>query len=272
MKKINRPLVSQWLPKREDATYKNKMGHVLCIGGNKNMGGAITLCAGAALYAGAGLVTVASDPNNLYALHGRYPETMFVNMFDHPALIAAIQKADVVIIGPGLGRSKDSAAIFQTTLKTVSNKQWLLIDGDGLTHLANESMDLPTPCVVLTPHLGEWRALTGIEPPAENIAQNHEEKMRLEAIIILKKERTEIYFEQDIWQNTAGNPSMATGGMGDTLVGIVGSFLGQFRDKKEAILSAVYVHSAVADELAEKQYVTLPTQIIQQLPFFMKNI
>ena len=65
---------------------------------------------------------------------------------------------------------------------------------------------------------------------------------------------------------------MATGGMGDTLTGIIGSFLGQFEDHKEALLSAVYVHSAIADELAKSHYVTLPTQIIQQLPIFMKKL
>lgn len=272
MKQITREFVSQHLPKRDKATYKNRMGHILCVGGNENMGGAITLSAGAALHSGAGLVTVASDPNNLYALHSRHPEAMFVNMFDKKALTTHIQKADVVIIGPGLGRSKDSFTVFQNALNAISEEQWLIIDGDGLTHLANESIDLPTSHVVLTPHLGEWRALTGIESRANNLEENKKEKQRLQSTIVLKKERTEVYIKEEIWQNTAGNPSMATGGMGDTLTGIIGSFLGQFENKTDAILSAVYVHSAVADELAESLYVTLPTQIIQHLPIFMKNL
>lgn len=272
MKQITREFVSQWLPKRDHATYKNKLGHILCIGGNENMGGAITLSAGAALYAGAGLVTVATDPDNLYALHARYPEAMFVNMFDQKALTTHIQKADVIIIGPGLGQSKESSSIFQRTLETITENQSLIIDGDGLTHLANKELDLPTSQVVLTPHLGEWRSLTGIQPPADNIEDNLTEQRRLKTAIVLKKERTEVYISNEVWQNTAGNPSMATGGMGDTLTGIIGSFLGQFEDHKEALLSAVYVHSAIADELAKSHYVTLPTQIIQQLPIFMKKL
>lgn len=272
MKQLTRELVSQWLPEREKGTYKNKMGHILCIGGNENMGGAITLSAGAALHAGAGLVSVASDPNNLYALHARHPETMFVNMYEKEALTAQIQKADVIIIGPGLGLSKDSLNVFQNALEAINENQWLIIDGDGLTHLANDSVSIPTSQTVLTPHLGEWRALTGVEPPADNLSENQAEKQQLQSTIVLKKERTEIYIEDEVWQNTAGNPAMATGGMGDTLTGILGSFLGQFENKNEAILSAVYVHSAVADELAENYYVTLPTQIIQHLPLFMKKL
>lgn len=272
MKQLTRNLVSEWLPKRDHNTYKNKMGHVLCIGGNKNMGGAITLSAGAALYSGAGLVTVATDPNNLYALHGRYPEAMFVNMFDSKALNSHIQKADVIIIGPGLGRFEDSLSVFRNTIESVNENQWLIIDGDGLTLLMNEEISLPTAQVVLTPHLGEWKTLTGIEPPADNSDDNFDEIKRLQASLVLKKERTEIYIDDEIWENTAGNPSMATGGMGDTLTGIIGSFLGQFENKKEALLSAVYVHSAVADELAKTHYVTLPTQIIQHIPIFMKNL
>ena len=272
MNQITRELVSQWLPERDQETYKNKMGHILCIGGNENMGGAITLSAGAALYAGAGLVTVATDPNNLYALHARHPEAMFINMFDQEALTKNIQKADVVLIGPGLGRSKESLAIFQTTLKSVTEEQWLIIDGDGLALFAQEDIHLPNSKVVLTPHLGEWKALTGIQPSADNIEKNRIEAKRLQASVILKKDRTEVYVKDEIWQNTAGNPSMATGGMGDTLAGIIGSLLGQFTDKKEALLSAVYIHSAAADELALTHYVTLPTQIIKHLPVFMKNL
>lgn len=272
MKKITRELVAKWLPNREEDTYKNKMGHVLCIGGNENMGGAIILSASAALHAGAGLVSVASAPNNIHALHARLPEAMFINMYDDELLIENIKKADVIVLGPGLGLSAQSLNVIKTTFQTINKDQWLIIDGDGLTHLVNESLTLPTEYTVLTPHLGEWRRLTGIEPPAEDSEENNKETERLQAILVLKKDRTEIYIDKEVWQNTAGNPSMATGGMGDTLTGILASFLGQFPDKKEAILSAVYLHSAVADELADTHYITLPSKIIEHLPIFMKKL
>lgn len=272
MKQITRELVQNWLPVREKDTYKNKMGHVLCIGGNENMGGAIILSASAALHAGAGLVTVASAPENLHSLHARLPEAMFMNMYDEEQLIENIQKADVIVLGPGLGLTNQSLAVFRATLNALNEKQWIIIDGDAITLLVNTRPEIPTQNIVLTPHLGEWKWLSGIEPPADDFIQNQKIKHEFQATVILKKNRTEIYIEDEIWQNTSGNPSMATGGMGDTLTGILASFLGQFKNKNEAILSAVYIHSAVADELAQTHYVTLPTAIIEHLPVFMKNL
>lgn len=272
MKKLTREQVINWLPVREKDTYKNKMGHVLCIGGNENMGGAIILSASAALHSGAGLVSVASAPINIHALHAQLPEAMFVDMYDEDTLAENIEKADVIVIGPGLGLSKDSERVFKQTLEAVDEKQWLIIDGDAITHFANLEMNPKTKQVVFTPHLGEWERLVGIDAPADDTEVNQQAQQKLDATIVLKKSRTEIYHDQKIWQNTTGNPSMATGGMGDTLTGILASFLGQFNGKTEAILSAIYVHSAIADELAETYYVTLPTAIIDYLPIFMKNL
>lgn len=272
MKKISREDVSQWLPVRDKDTYKNKMGHVLCIGGNENMGGAIILSASAALHSGTGLVSVASAPENVHALHSRLPEAMFLNMYDKEQLAENIQKADVIVIGPGLGLADESRQVFLETLATVSDNQWLIIDGDAITHFVNEKIETDAKNIILTPHLGEWRKLTEINPPAEDVQLNQEALKKLQATVILKKGRTEVYTPNDVWQNTAGNPSMATGGMGDTLTGIVASFLGQFENTTEALLSAVYVHSAAADELAETHYITLPTTIIEYLPIFMKNL
>lgn len=272
MEQIIREQVGSWIPRREINTYKNKMGHILCVGGNENMGGAIMLSAASALHAGAGLVTVATAPENRSALHSRTPEAMFVNFYKKNALIESIKKADVIILGPGLGLSEKAEYIFEIVLETVKSSQWLILDGDALTLLSQTTLELPKSHLVLTPHLGEWKRLTDIETPADNQTENQKWRNKLNAIVILKKNRSEVYFAEDVWQNTTGNPSMATGGMGDTLTGIVASFLGQFEDKKAAILSGVYVHSAAADELSETHYVTLPTTLIDYFPIFIKNL
>jgi hydroxyethylthiazole kinase-like uncharacterized protein yjeF len=273
MKNITEGHVKNWLPVRDKNTYKNKMGHVLCIGGNKNMGGAIILSASAALYSGAGLVSVASAPENLHALHARLPEAMFLDMYNEQALTDNIKKADVVVIGPGLGLSNQSLKVFKQTLQALNEDQQIVIDGDAITHFANEEpmIQLPAAQIILTPHAGEWERLTNIQPPADDQAKNQQQKDALKATIVLKKAQTEIYIEDDIWQNIPGNPSMATGGMGDTLTGIIASFLGQFENNTQGLLSAVYIHSAVANELADTHYVTLPSAIIDYLPIFMKN-
>lgn len=274
MLKITEEKVSNWLPVRDKNTYKNKMGHVLCIGGNANMGGAVIMSASAALYAGAGLVTVASAPENVHALHARIPEAMFTNMYDFYTLPDMIKKADVIVLGPGLGLSEESLEVFKQVTRSLNKDQWLIIDGDAITHFVNDkdSLQIPTKNVIFTPHLGEWNRMTNIEPPADDIKINQQQKEALNAIIVLKKGRTEVYIEDEIWQNIAGNPSMATGGMGDILTGIIASFIGQFQNKKQGILSALYVHSATANELAETHYVTLPTTVIKHLPIFIKDL
>lgn len=272
MKTIQRNNVARWIPIREKKTYKNKMGHVLCIGGSANMGGAIILSASAALHAGAGLVTVATAPENRTALHTRNPEAMFLDFGEMKTLVETIQKVDVIVLGPGLGLTDTAEQIFDTILDTVSEPQWLILDGDALTLLSKSKQSVPTNQTVLTPHLGEWERLTGIRAPADDKKLNMKQQKQLNAHVILKKPQTEVYFNHEVWQNTAGNPSMATGGMGDTLTGILASFLGQFKNKEHAILSAVYVHSAVADNLAKSHYVTLPSRIIEELPLFINTL
>lgn len=276
MNEITKKQVAEWIPVRDKNTYKNKMGHILCVGGNAQMGGAIILSSSAALNAGSGLVTVASAPENLHALHARLPETMFQNMYEDEGLIEQVRNADVVVLGPGLGKDSKALHVFETVLKTLHKDQCLILDADGLFHFSKSTTKINTSInlrqVILTPHLGEWSTLSNIEAPADDINENQVAVNKLGTILILKKARTEIYFEDEVWKNTAGNPTMATGGMGDTLTGILASFLGQFPDRKQAILSAVYVHSAVADDLAETHYVTLPSHLIANLPIFMKKL
>lgn len=96
-------------------------------------------------------------------------------------------------------------------------------------------------------------------------------QQKIGGTIVLKSNRTEVYVEDAVWKNTVGNPAMATGGMGDTLAGMIVGFTAQFKDQEKAVLSAVFLHSKIGDELAAKQYVVLPTQIIEQIPSTMKE-
>lgn len=273
MQKIAQSLVSSWLPIRPRDIYKNKLGRVLCIGGNENMGGAIILAGGAALNSGAGLVTIASHQANRSALHARHPEIMFVDYDNSDQLAEQIKIADTILLGPGLGREKSDQQLVQMVLDSCTDHQSVIIDADGLYHLAHllseDSHFELSKQTILTPHLGEWEKLTHLSPADENITDNIAWRDQLNAAIVLKKERTEIYLTQECWQNTAGNPSMATGGMGDTLAGMIAGFIGQYENKKQAILSAVYLHSYIADQLAETHYVTLPSQIIAHIPEYM---
>lgn len=271
MHKITKDLVKQWIPTRKQKSYKGNFGRICCVGGNKQMGGAIILSASAALYSGAGLVTTASAPKNINALHARIPESMFLNMYDTDQLHRLLPTMDVIVVGPGLGRSVRSIQVLRSVYETVTEEQTLIIDGDALFLHVNQHLDLPKANVVLTPHLGEWERLSGLAPEEENATKNKRIQEQLQATVVLKKNRTQIYFEEEIWENTTGNPAMATGGMGDTLTGIIAAMIGQIEDPTHAVLTGVYLHSFIGDQLSQKNYVTLPSKMIEELPQVLRQ-
>lgn len=273
MPNITLDYVKNHLPIRKFDAYKANFGRVLCIGGNHEMGGAIMLAAGAALHTGAGLVTIASNQVNRTSIHARMPEIMFADMSDLNRLTGLVSKMDIILIGPGLGRSEEASHIFNTVMQSMSEKQYLVIDADGLSFYKKyrQEYTLSAKKIILTPHLGEWEMLTGIKANEEHHEINKIAQELLGAIVVLKKARTEIYYDDEVWTNTSGNPAMATGGMGDTLAGMITGFLGQYTDATQAINSAVFLHSYIADQFARNQYVTLPSRIIERIPMTMKD-
>ncbi|MBG9979160.1 NAD(P)H-hydrate dehydratase [Ruoffia tabacinasalis] len=272
MKKINKEIVIDTIPIRDKDTYKNKMGRILCVGGTHEKGGAIIMSGLAALYSGAGLVTVATDQVNRTSLHTHAPEIMFIDMYESDNLIEAVKEKDVIVIGPGLGLTEKSREVLKTVLQSASGEQYLIIDADAITLLAEGKVKRETNghCI-FTPHLGEWQRLIGLNKNKLTVESNQQAQKDLQSIVVLKGSPTQVYVDSDVFENTTGNPSQATGGMGDTLTGILAGFIGQIPNVKQAILSAVFIHSYIADQLAETHYVTLPTQVIRELPKVMRN-
>lgn len=271
MKQLDQNIVQGILPKRKNESCKTNYGRVLLIGGNEEMGGAIIIAASATVYSGAGLVTVATHPHNHASLHARLPEAMVLDVYNTEKLLMQLQKAEVIVIGPGLGVCKKSLAILQTVLENVTSGQQLIIDGSAITLMAQEQLKTPCSKTIYTPHLKEWQRLTKLKPEEQTKDLNNHFRKQLNATIVLKKHHSEIYFDDETWQNVAGNPAMATGGMGDTLAGMLAGFIAQFPNRKTAILAAVFLHSYIGDQLAKTQYVTLPTQIIEHIPKTMKD-
>lgn len=269
MHKLTQEILEQTITKRANATHKGDYGRILIIGGTEQYGGAVIMNALAAVNSGSGLVTVATHPSNFTALHSHLPEAMVTDYTQD--LTAFITKADVVLIGSGLG---EQLAILTATLNSVRSDQILILDGSALTLLAKHQLDLPDARIVLTPHEMEWQRLSQIEiaeqTPAKNLAALA--TFKPSPILVLKKYQTEIYTADQVFQLTIGGPYQATGGMGDTLAGIIAGFSGQFRTSLEqAVLAAVYAHSAIADDLARERYVVLPTQISAEIPKLMHD-
>jgi ADP-dependent NAD(P)H-hydrate dehydratase len=265
--KLTQEILEQTITRRANATHKGDYGRILIIGGTEQYGGAVIMNALAAVNSGAGLVTVATHPSNFTALHSHLPEAMVTDFAQD--LTPFITSADVILIGSGLG---EQLAILTAILNSVKPQQILILDGSALTLLAEHQLDLADARIVLTPHQMEWQRLSQLEiadqTPAKNLAALAD--FSPTPILVLKKYQTEIYTADQIYQLTIGGPYQATGGMGDTLAGMIAGFSGQFRTSLEqAVLAAVYAHSAIADDLARERYVVLPTQISAEIPKFM---
>lgn len=276
MEQIKQTILNKVIRPRPLHSYKGNYGRIITIGGNYNLGGAIIMSASACVYAGAGLVTCATDKHNLNALHTRLPEAMFVDYSDFSDLLENLTKADVIVLGPGLGLDKLAQNICQLVLSNLTPDQLIIIDGSAITLLAaNPGLltYLKKGQAIFTPHEMEWQRLSQIKIADQIPLKNKQAQLKLGQTVILKKYHTEIYHPEcdTPHQLTIGGPYMATGGMGDTLTGILAAFLGQFSSAPltDVIDAAVYTHSAVASKLGVNNYVTLPSTIIAELPHFM---
>ena len=267
---LSHELAANVITPRNRDSFKGTYGHVLIVGGNANLGGAVIMNAQAAVQSGAGLVTVATDLTNKTAIHARLPEVMVVDY--QSDLTQTIKKADVVLVGSGLG---EEIGVLNQVLDHIQPKQTLIIDGSALTMMAEQNLSLPNAKVVLTPHQMEWQRfgeVTIADQAREDANWEALINFKTEPILVLKSSATQVYLKDDMYQLTVGGPYQATGGMGDTLAGMVAGFAAQFQPLGPAVLAAVYCHSAIAEDLSKTAYVTLPSTIAAAIPAYMQRL
>ncbi|USS85452.1 NAD(P)H-hydrate dehydratase [Fructilactobacillus myrtifloralis] len=274
MKLITASILPKVIRKRPVDSFKGTYGKVALIGGNQNYGGAIIMSTLGTVSAGAGLTTTFTAPSNQSSLHAWIPEAMFADYQDQTLLQQLLPTMTVISLGSGLGTDQQALELIHTVFDLVTPHQTLLLDGSALTLIARDHLQLPSANIILTPHQMEWERLTGVKLAEQNPETNQRAYNQLAAnqphlIAVVKSAQTEVFTPTGAFQNTTGTPAQATGGMGDTLAGIVSGFAAQFADLDAAVLAAVYTHSAVADQLAQQQYVVLPHQISAALPRFM---
>ena len=274
---ITEDILRKVIKKRPSDSHKGNYGRVLLIGGSENYGGAIIMAAEAALNSGAGLISVATHAVNLDALHARNPEIMFIDWRDRN-LVDLMKKMDVIVCGPGLGTGTVAQQLLATVSQNVSHNQILILDASALDMMGQDKNLIPkhASLVILTPHQMEWQRLSQIRIPFQTDSANLDALKKIfptqNAILVLKSNHTHIYTSADqIFVNPLGNPGMATGGMGDTLAGIIGGFTAQFGDSLDSVLAAVFIHSLAGDKIAENNYVVRPTKISALLPQLMKE-
>lgn len=275
---IKKEILYKVIKKRVNESNKTNYGRILLICGSQSFGGAAIMASKAAVYSGAGLVTLASDMINRTPFLSSVPEAMFLDYSKKDKLINSIAKSDVILLGSGLEDSDFSLNLLETVFNNVKTKHLLVIDGTALSMIGKNGLNIPkSPTTILTPHQGEWQRVSGLSIPEQIPVENYKKMTELNIdFLVLKGSATEIYSlkkSEEYSKLNIGGPFQATGGMGDTLAGLIAGFLGQFKsDKISVIQAATYLHSYIAHNLSQKQYVTLPTRISEQIPTEMKKI
>ncbi|RXX17704.1 NAD(P)H-hydrate dehydratase [Streptococcus parasanguinis] len=277
MKEINQALLKKVIIERSRSSHKGDYGRLLLIGGTYPYGGAIIMAAIAAVHSGAGLVTVATDQENIPALHSQLPEAMAFAVTDQELLTEQIAKAGVILLGTGLKDNDLGTHLVQLVFDRVQPHQVLILDGGAISLYTRLALPLPQAQLVFTPHQKEWEAMSGlaIADQGEEATRQSLSQLPPASILVQKGPQTKIWEQEqtDYYQLSVGGPYQATGGMGDTLAGMIAGFTGQFPQVSlyERVVVATYLHSAIAEDLSKEAYVVLPTTISQEIPKWMKK-
>ncbi|MGH8283987.1 MAG: NAD(P)H-hydrate dehydratase [Gammaproteobacteria bacterium] len=238
------------LPCRARASNKGMFGHVLVIGGDHGMGGAVRLTAEAALRSGAGLVSVATRPAHVTGLLAGLPEVMVRGMDDAADVVPLLARATVIAIGPGLGQDDWGRILLARSLDTPLP---LVVDADALNLLATHPVTRGQ--WVLTPHPGEAGRL--LKQTTEAVQQDRFQSAaqlleKYRAVAVLKGAGSIVAAEGEIPVVCRhGNPGMAAPGMGDALTGVIAALIAQGLSLPDAAQAGVQFHALAGDRAAQ---------------------
>ena len=246
---LDRPPLGPLAGRRSRTAHKGDFGHVLVVGGGPGMIGAVRLCAEAALRSGAGRVSVATCEAHAAILAAACPELMAHAVSSPLQLRELLQRATVIVAGPGLGQSAWAHALMPVVLESRLPR---VLDADALNFLAND----PAYCdnCVLTPHPGEAGRLlklsTGVVQ-SDRFAAIAALVQQYRAVSVLKGAGTLIDSgDGDLSVCASGNPGMATAGMGDVLSGVIAGLIAQGMPLADAAVAGVCVHACAGDRAA----------------------
>jgi len=248
-RRIDDKTAEQHLPKRRRTSHKGDFGHVLVVGGAAGMPGAIRLCGEAALRSGAGRVSIATDPGHAAIIVANRPELMCHGVSGADDLKQLIDNADVIAVGPGLGRSPWAAELMAVLVDDERPSVW---DADALNWL----VEAPGKSNhrVITPHPGEAGALLGLtaaDVQADRRAALKGLEERCGGVVVLKGAGSLVSSASGApWLCTSGNPGMSAPGMGDVLTGIIAAMLAQGLSLEQAAATGVEVHAQAGDKAA----------------------
>lgn len=241
--------LSRWLKPRRPTANKGEHGRLVMIGGDHGTAGAIRMAGEAALRAGAGLVRVLTRIENVAPIITARPELMVQELTD-TSLSQALEWADVLVIGPGMGQGEWGKKALR---KTENFRKPMLWDADALNLLAINPDKRQNR--VITPHPGEAARLlncTVADIERDRLAASQRLVQRYGGCVVLKGAGTLVADADRLGIIDAGNAGMATGGMGDVLSGIIGALLAQKLTPYDAVCAGCVAHGAAGDALARE--------------------
>ena len=248
-RRISSRVLRRCLKRRPRGAHKGDFGHVLIIGGGEGMPGAVRLAGEAALRTGAGLVSIATHPSHATVIVGSRPELMSHGIEDAKALHPLLERATAVAFGPGLGTSDWSRQLFLAVSKLELPCVW---DADALNLLAENPARNDRR--IITPHPGEAGRLIGEDAAAvqgDRRAALIALQEKYGGVVVLKGANTLVTSKKKVpWLCTAGNPGMASPGMGDVLTGIIAALLAQQLGKEASAVVGVELHARAGDRAA----------------------
>ncbi|WP_028695014.1 NAD(P)H-hydrate dehydratase [Pseudomonas cremoricolorata] len=237
------------LAPRQPNAHKGEFGHALVVGGDLGTGGSVLLSAEAALRCGTGLVSVATRPEHVAAGLARLPEVMCLGVNSANQLVSVLERASVVVVGPGLGQAAWGRSLLSVVARGAQAQVW---DADALNLLDGEPLALAAGSI-LTPHPGEAARLLGISTEAvqadrpwaaRKLARRHA------SICVLKGAGTLIAGpDGELALCNRGHSAMAGAGFGDVLTGVLAALLAQGLDAWQAAQLGVWLHACAGERL-----------------------
>jgi hydroxyethylthiazole kinase-like uncharacterized protein yjeF len=249
------------IPERDKKGHKGTFGDVLFIAGAASYYGAPCFSSLSFLKAGGGYARLAAPASIIPPIAAKAGEIVYLPMEETAAgsismknlesLLKLAEKVDLVVIGPGVSLDEETSTLVRRLIGDIEGP--LLIDGDGLTAIANDIVIVrkrkaPT---ILTPHPGEMSRITGlavneIMEKGIHIVQNTAEK--LGAYIVLKGAHSLIGNpDRRVSINLSGNSGMGTAGSGDVLTGTIAAMYGLGYSVPDAVKSGVFIHGLAGD-------------------------
>jgi ADP-dependent NAD(P)H-hydrate dehydratase / NAD(P)H-hydrate epimerase len=272
-------------PPRPIGAHKYSFGRVLVVAGSEQFVGAPVLCVGGALRSGAGLVTLATTRAARHVVAARLPEATYTRVElrieadpRQAARDMLANETQVLVLGPGLGRSQATTALVEELLRLRPRESSLVVDADGLFALS-EIADWHAklgPNTILTPHAGELRRLVDTRADAvPTWVDAGRLATKWGCVLVAKGPFTSVACADgrvDVWPHA--NAALATGGTGDVLAGMCGGLLAQGCEPADAARLAVVAHALAGEQVVQSRgwRTLLASDLFEAIPEVLREL